>query len=46
MLFMLIHSWIKCSAVTLGRFLPRQRMSTDFPITECQTIGQVTQQLL
>jgi len=34
------------SAVTLGRFLPRQRMSTDLPIIECQTIGQVTQQLL
>ena len=33
------------SAVTLGRFLPRQRMSTDLPIIECQTIGQVTQQL-
>lgn len=34
------------SAVTLGRFLPRRRMSTDLPIIECQTIGQVTQQLL
>ena len=33
------------SAVTLGRFLPRQHMSTDLPIVECQTIGQVTQQL-
>lgn len=34
------------SAVTLGRFLPRQHMSTDLPIIECQTIAQVTQQLL
>jgi len=33
------------SAVTLGRFLPRRRTSTDLPIIECQTIGQVTQQL-
>ena len=33
------------SAVTLGRFLPRRRSSTDLPIIECQTIGQVTQQL-
>lgn len=33
------------SAVTLGRFLPRRRISTDLPIIECQTIGQVTQQL-
>ena len=34
------------SAVTLGRFLPRQRLSSDLPIVECQTIGQVTQLLL
>lgn len=34
------------SAVTLGRFLPRRRTSTDLPIIECQTIGQVTQQLM
>jgi len=33
------------SAVTLGRFLPRRRTSTDLPIIDCQTIGQVTQQL-
>ena len=33
------------SAVTLGRFLPRRRTSTDLPIIECQTIGQVTRQL-
>ena len=33
------------SAVTLGRFLPRRRTYTDLPIIECQTIGQVTQQL-
>ena len=33
------------SAVTLGRFLPRRHTSTDLPIIECQTIGQVTQQL-
>jgi hypothetical protein len=33
------------SAVTLGRFLPRQRMSTDLPIVECKTIVQATQQL-
>ncbi len=34
------------SAVTLGRFLPRQRLSSDLSIVECQTIGQVTQLLL
>ena len=34
------------SAVTLGRFMPRRHTSTDLPIIECQTIGQVTQQLL
>lgn len=33
------------SAVTLGRFLPRRRTSTDLPIIDCQTIGQVTRQL-
>ena len=33
------------SAVTLGRFLPRRHNSTDLPIIECQTIGQVTRQL-
>ncbi len=34
------------SAVTLGRFLPRRRSSTDLPIVECQTINQVNQRLL
>ncbi len=33
------------SAVTLGRFLPRRRISADLPIIECHTIGQATQQL-
>ena len=33
------------SAVTLGRFLPRQRTATDLPIVECKTIGQATRQL-
>ena len=33
------------SAVTLGRFLPRQHTSTDIPIIHCQTIGNVITQL-
>ena len=33
------------SAVTLGRFLPRQHPSSDIPIVECSTISQAAQQL-
>jgi hypothetical protein len=33
------------SAVKLGRFLPRQRSTTDTPIIHCETIGNVLQQL-
>lgn len=33
------------SAVTLGRFMPRQHATTSLPIIECRTIRQVTQQL-
>ena len=34
------------SAVKLGRFLPRQRSTTDTPIIHCETIGNVLQQLV
>ena len=33
------------SAVKLGRFLPRQRSTTDTPIIHCETIGNMLQQL-
>lgn len=33
------------SAVTLGRFLPRQHTSTDIPFIHCPTIGNVITQL-
>ena len=34
------------SAVTLGRFLPRQHNSSDVPIIDCSTIGQAAHQLM
>lgn len=34
------------SAVILGRFLPRQRLSSGIPIIHCQTIGGAVQQLV
>jgi len=33
------------SAVTLGRFLPRQHTSGDMPIVQCDTISSVLSQL-
>ena len=33
------------SAVTKGRFLPRQHTAGDLPIIECDTVGSVLQQL-
>ena len=33
------------SAVTKGRFLPRQHTAGDFPIIQCTTIGSVLRQL-
>ena len=33
------------SAVTKGRFLPRQHIAGDMPIVQCDTIGSVLQQL-
>ena len=33
------------SAVTLGRFMPRQRTTNDIPIVNCPTIGSVLRQL-
>ena len=33
------------SAVTKGRFLPRQHTAGDLPIVHCTTIGSVLQQL-
>lgn len=33
------------SAVTKGRFLPRQHTAGDLPIVHCATIGSVLQQL-
>ena len=34
------------SAVTKGRFLPRQHTAGDMPIIHCATIGSVQQQLM
>ena len=33
------------SAVTKGRFLPREHTAGDLPIVQCDTIGNVLQQL-
>ena len=33
------------SAVTLGRFVPRQHTASDMPIIRCQTIGSVLHHL-
>ena len=33
------------SAVTLGRFVPRQHTASDMPIIHCQTIGSVLHHL-
>lgn len=33
------------SAVTKGRFLPREHTAGDMPIVQCDTIGSVLQQL-
>lgn len=34
------------SAVTLGRFMPRNHSTTDLPIIDCQTIQGTIQQLI
>jgi hypothetical protein len=34
------------SAVTKGRFLPRQHSAGDMPIIHCATIGSVQRQLM
>lgn len=36
---------ISRSAVTKGRFLPREHTAGDLPIVQCDTIGNVLQQL-